>query len=59
MPRGKICLLRRKKIYLATPMEQAEYVRIKIEDIPQEFIEEYNLMPMVHNGWVYFEIVKG
>ena len=39
-------------------MEQSEYVRIKIEDIPQEFIEEYNLMPMVNNGWVYFNIVK-
>ena len=40
-------------------MEWVEYVRIKIEDIPQEFIEEYNLIPIVHNVWVYFDIVKG
>ena len=40
-------------------MERSDYVRIKIEDIPQEFIHEYNLLPMVHNGWVYFDIVRG
>jgi hypothetical protein len=27
--------------------------------IPQEFIEEYNLMQYSHNGWVYFEITMG
>ena len=40
-------------------MEPAQYLRIKIEDILQEFIEEYNLMTIVHNVWVYFQIVKG
>ena len=40
-------------------MERSEYVRIKIEDIPQEFIQEYNLLTMVNNGWIYFEIVRG
>ena len=34
-------------------------MRINIEDIPQEFIHKYNLLPIVHNGWVYFEIVRG
>ena len=28
-----------KYFYLQTPMEQSEYVRIKISDISQEFIE--------------------
>ena len=45
--------------YLATPMDRSEYVKIKIDDIPQEFIQEYDLLPMVHQGWVYFEIVRG
>ena len=36
-----------------------EFVKIKIEDIPQEFVLEYNLIPFVHNGWVYFEIIHG
>ena len=40
-------------------MEQSVYVRINIDNISQEVIDEYNLMPMVHNGWVYFDIVKG
>ena len=28
-----------KKFYLDTPMENPEYVRVKLEDIPQEFIK--------------------
>ena len=40
-------------------MDRSEYARIKIEDIPEEFIKEYKLIPMVHNGWIYFEIVRG
>ena len=40
-------------------MDEPEYVRIKFKDIPQEFADEYNLKEYVHNGWVYFEIVKG
>jgi hypothetical protein len=45
--------------YLDTPLDQPEYARIKIKQIPQKFIEEYNLEQYVHNGWVYFEITKG
>ena len=40
-------------------MEQSKYVRIKLSDIPQEFIEEYNLTQSVQNGWIYFEILRG
>ena len=42
-----------------TPMDRQEYVRIKLSDIPQEFIDEYDLTNHTCNGWVYFEIVKG
>jgi hypothetical protein len=45
--------------FLDTPLDRPEYVRIKIEHIPQEFIDKYILMQYVHNGWVYFEITKG
>ena len=48
-----------KNFYLDTPMDEPEYVRIKLKDIPQEVIDEYNLKEYVHNGWVYYEIVKG
>ena len=40
-------------------MDRSEYARINIEDITKEFIKEYNLLPMAHNGWIYFEIVRG
>ena len=40
-------------------MNRPEYVRIKLLDIPQEFIEEYDLTPLVQNGWIYFEILCG
>ena len=40
-------------------MERSEYVRIKLSDIPQEFIEEYDLSEPAQNGWIYFEILRG
>ena len=40
-------------------MERPEYVKIKLDDIPQEFIDEYNLLAYAHNGWVFFEVIKG
>ena len=40
-------------------MERSEYVRIKLSDIPQEFIEEYDPTQSVQNGWIYFEILRG
>jgi hypothetical protein len=32
-----------KNFYLDTPMPESKYIRIRITDIPVEFIEEYNL----------------
>ena len=41
-------------------MDRPEYVRIKLSDIPTEFINKYSLMDYIHaNGWVYFEILNG
>ena len=40
-------------------MERSEYVRMKLSDIPQEFIEEYDLKQAVQNWWIYFEILRG
>jgi hypothetical protein len=48
-----------KNFYLGTPLDRPEHVRIKLTDIPQEFIDEYGLEDYAHNGWVYFEITKG
>ena len=40
-------------------MERSEYVRIKFSDIPQEFIEQYDLIKAAKNGWIYFKILRG
>ena len=40
-------------------MERSEYARIKLSVIPQENIDEYNLLDYEHNWWIYFEIVLG
>jgi hypothetical protein len=42
-----------KNFYLDTPMPDPEYVRIKITDIPAEFIEEYKLAGTDRDGWIY------
>ncbi len=42
------------------PMEDPEYIHIKITDIPEEFILEYGLAGKDDiNGWIYFEICRG
>ena len=39
-------------------MERYKYVRIKLLDITQEFIEENNLTQSVQDGWIYVEILQ-
>jgi hypothetical protein len=48
-----------KNFYLGTPMERPEFMRIPIKMIPQVIIDQYNLLPLVHNGYVMVEINKG
>jgi hypothetical protein len=48
-----------KKYYLGTPMESFEYMRIPIKLIPQEIIDQYNLVPLVSDGHVHIEAQKG
>jgi hypothetical protein len=45
--------------YLATPLKRYQYMRIPIELIPQEFIDQYQLQDKVKNGFVYCEIIRG
>ena len=40
-------------------MDRSEYVRNKFSDIPQEFIEEYDLSEVAQNVWIYFDILRG
>ena len=47
------------KFYLQTPLDHPEYVCIKLSDIPQDFIHEYDRLDSVRDDWVYFEINRG
>ena len=48
-----------KNFYLVTPIERPDYVCIEISNIPQIFIDKYNLTQQNCNGWVYFEKFHG
>ena len=42
-------------------MERKECVRIKFDNIPDEFRRKYGLTPdspLVNQGWVYFAVVR-
>ena len=56
---GKYMGLDLKYFYLATPMEEYEYARIKVEYIPKEMMDKYNLWDLVNNEYLYIEIRKG
>jgi hypothetical protein len=48
-----------KNYYLGTPLERYEYVRIPVNMVPEDIMNEYNLHALVHNGYVYVEVRKG
>ena len=47
-----------KDVYLNTEMTRFEYMKAKVEIIPEEIMEQYNLKDVVSDGWVYIEIRK-
>ena len=40
-------------------MTRYEYLQLSITIIPQDFIDQYNLLPLVRNGYFYIEIQRG
>jgi hypothetical protein len=48
-----------KNFYLDTPKANPEYVCVKISNIPDKFILEYNLLGRESNGWIYYNICQG
>ena len=46
--------------YLMTPLKRPEYAKIKLSDIPEEVIKEYNLHQYATpDGWVYIKVSRG
>ena len=59
-PGARCIIVDIKDFYLNTPMKRPEFMRLKITDIPNEIIDDYNLRETVDdNGFVYCEITKG
>ena len=49
-----------KNFYLNNALPDPEYMKFHIATIPQEILDEYNLLNIVDNqGYVYVKIVKG
>eukprot|EP00804_Cyclotella_cryptica_P022272 CCRYP_018126-RA/>CCRYP_018126-RA protein AED:0.26 eAED:0.24 QI:0/0/0/1/0/0.33/3/0/620 len=48
-----------ENMYLQTPMDRYEYMRIKADLIPQAFMDTYKLWDKVYKGHVYMEIRRG
>jgi hypothetical protein len=48
-----------KTMYLKTPVDQFEYMKMPIALIPADIIAHYNLNKKVLDGHVYMEIRKG
>ena len=49
-----------KDFYLNTPMPIYEYMRLKLDDLPTDFIEKYKLREKVtKDGSVYVKTHKG
>ena len=59
-PAAKCVLADIKNFYLNNALPDPEYMKFHIATIPQEIIDEYNLLNIVDNqGYVYVKIVKG
>jgi hypothetical protein len=59
-PEAKFCTADVTNFYLNTPMDEPEFVLIHISLIPQEIIDEYNLMEFVNEqGYVLVQVSKG
>ena len=48
-----------KDHFLASPMSQPHYMRIRWDQIPDDIKLRYNLQPLLHNNYIYIKIKKG
>ncbi len=57
---ARYCTIDLKDFYLNTPMDQPEYMRMKVSNLPPDFVESYNLNNLANNdGTIYVKIQKG
>ncbi len=57
---AQYCTFDLKAFYLKMPMERPKYMRMKLSDLPQEFVDLYDLTKISEdNGNVYIKVQKG
>ena len=57
---ARYCTIDLKDFYLMTPMTRPEYMRMKLKDLPTEFVKLYRLTDKVDtNGFIHIKIQKG
>ena len=58
-PDARFLVIDIKDFYLNNEMQHYEYMRISLASIPQEIIDQYDLMSIEHKGHICVEITKG
>ena len=48
-----------KNMYLETPLDWYEYMRMPLDLFPDDIVNHYDLKRKAKNGFVYMEIQKG
>ena len=57
---AKFMTLDIKNFYLNTPLKRYEYLRLRLDNFPEDVIAQYNLKDIVtSDGYVYIEVRKG
>ena len=56
---ARFCSVDLKDFFLASHMQEPEYMRLHISFIPDDIIDRYGLMELVVDDYVYIEIMKG
>ncbi len=58
-PNAKFMVTDIKDFYLNTEMARHEFMKLPLNLIPEEIVQQYNLASIVHKDYVYIEICKG
>eukprot|EP00804_Cyclotella_cryptica_P000422 CCRYP_020916-RA/>CCRYP_020916-RA protein AED:0.40 eAED:0.40 QI:0/0/0/0.5/0/0/2/0/244 len=58
-PKARFMTIDIKDFYLNTPMARPEFMRLKLADIPEDFITLYNLRNLATRRYAYVRIQKG
>ncbi|KAL7481387.1 hypothetical protein ACHAW6_007070 [Cyclotella cf. meneghiniana] len=58
-PGARFMMMDISNFYLMTPLKRPEYLRVKLHDIPEEIIHEYNLASLAHpdgSGYILVQL---